>query len=117
MSYPLPRGRCLQKSNLINTCSCQRFMVHPLKATSSFDCDGCGHHASFHMMKSHEEEVEAAARERVIEIESEEEEEEEQESTSTVGGDDDAQGRRLLTQGTNSLPNRHGPSKRVEVSE
>ncbi|EPS39387.1 hypothetical protein H072_6805 [Dactylellina haptotyla CBS 200.50] len=62
MSYPIPRGPCLQKSSLISACSCQRFMVHPLKATSSFDCDGCGHHASFHRMKSHEEEVENAAK-------------------------------------------------------
>ncbi|KAK6514850.1 hypothetical protein TWF506_007212 [Arthrobotrys conoides] len=62
MSYPIPRGPCLQKSSLISACSCQRFMVHPLKATTSFDCDGCGHHASFHKMKSHEEEVENAAR-------------------------------------------------------
>ncbi|KAF3914457.1 hypothetical protein AA313_de0202195 [Arthrobotrys entomopaga] len=62
MSYPIPRGPCLQKSSLISACSCQRFMVHPLKATTSFDCDGCGHHASFHRMKSHEEEVENAAK-------------------------------------------------------
>ncbi|KAF3286898.1 hypothetical protein TWF970_008730 [Orbilia oligospora] len=62
MSYPIPRGPCLQKSSLISGCSCQRFMVHPLKATTSFDCDGCSHHASFHKMKSHEEEVENAAR-------------------------------------------------------
>ncbi|KAF3189156.1 hypothetical protein TWF788_011276 [Orbilia oligospora] len=62
MSYPIPRGPCLQKSSLISACSCQRFMVHPLKATTSFDCDGCSHHASFHKMKSHEEEVENAAR-------------------------------------------------------
>ncbi|KAF3910750.1 hypothetical protein ABW21_db0209820 [Orbilia brochopaga] len=70
MSYPIPRGPCLQKSSLISACSCQRFMVHPLKATSSFDCDGCGHHASFHKMKSHEDEVEQAARARdaIIEI-------------------------------------------------
>lgn len=31
-------------------------MIHPLKAASSFDCDGCGHHASFHRMESKEEE-------------------------------------------------------------
>ncbi|KAK6355724.1 hypothetical protein TWF718_000116 [Orbilia javanica] len=71
MSYPIPRGPCLQKSSLISACSCQRFMVHPLKATTSFDCDGCGHHASFHKMKSHEEEVENAAkfRETVLAVE------------------------------------------------
>ncbi|KAK6530688.1 hypothetical protein TWF281_007527 [Arthrobotrys megalospora] len=71
MSYPIPRGPCLQKSSLISACSCQRFMVHPLKATTSFDCDGCGHHASFHRMKSHEEEVENAAkfRETLLSVE------------------------------------------------
>ena len=31
-------------------------MIHPLKAATSFDCDGCGHHASFHRMESREEE-------------------------------------------------------------
>ena len=28
-------------------------MVHPLKAASSFECDGCNHHASFHKMENH----------------------------------------------------------------
>lgn len=36
-------------------------MIHPLKAASSFDCDGCGHHASFHRMQNPEDE-EAARR-------------------------------------------------------
>ena len=27
-------------------------MIHPLKAATSFDCDGCGHHASFHKMNN-----------------------------------------------------------------
>lgn len=31
-------------------------MVHPLKAATTFDCDGCGHHASFHKFASPEEE-------------------------------------------------------------
>lgn len=31
-------------------------MIHPLKAPSSYDCDGCGHHASFHQMESLEDE-------------------------------------------------------------
>lgn len=30
-------------------------MVHPLKAATSFDCDGCGHHASFHSMENHQD--------------------------------------------------------------
>ena len=32
-------------------------MVHPLKAATTFDCDGCGHHASFHKLVSAEEEA------------------------------------------------------------
>lgn len=46
-------------------------MIHPLKAATSFDCDGCGHHASFHRMQNPEDEEiarrwkqEEAARER-----------------------------------------------------
>lgn len=31
-------------------------MVHPLKANASFDCDGCGHHASFHDLENRREE-------------------------------------------------------------
>jgi hypothetical protein len=31
-------------------------MIHPLKAATSFDCDGCGHHASFHRMQNPEDE-------------------------------------------------------------
>ena len=27
-------------------------MIHPLKAATSFECDGCGHHASFHKMEN-----------------------------------------------------------------
>lgn len=26
-------------------------MLNPLQAASTFTCDGCGHHASFHEMK------------------------------------------------------------------
>ena len=31
-------------------------MIHPLKAATSFDCDGCGHHASFHQLQNPQEE-------------------------------------------------------------
>lgn len=55
---------------MVSSCACYRFMIHPLKAATSFDCDGCGHHASFHRMESKEEEeiarrwkVEEASRE------------------------------------------------------
>jgi hypothetical protein len=27
-------------------------MIHPIKAPTSFECDGCGHHASFHQMQN-----------------------------------------------------------------
>jgi hypothetical protein len=33
-------------------------MLNPLQAASSFACDGCGHHASFHNLKNDEEEGE-----------------------------------------------------------
>ncbi|MCJ1450928.1 hypothetical protein MMC28_001262 [Mycoblastus sanguinarius] len=56
MAYTPPRGPCSQKLSVISSCPCYRFMIHPLKAATSFDCDGCGHHASFHRMESREEE-------------------------------------------------------------
>ena len=31
-------------------------MIHPAAAANSFACDGCGHHASFHEMRSESEE-------------------------------------------------------------
>jgi hypothetical protein len=31
-------------------------MAHPLKANASFECDGCGHHASFHDLENRREE-------------------------------------------------------------
>ena len=37
---------------LAPACACLRFMIHPVKATTSFECDGCGHHASFHKMEN-----------------------------------------------------------------
>lgn len=27
-------------------------MLHPLKSSSSYECDGCNHHASFHSMEN-----------------------------------------------------------------
>lgn len=30
-------------------------MIHPVKAATSFECDGCGHHASFHQLENKEE--------------------------------------------------------------
>ena len=30
-------------------------MLNPLQAASSFACDGCGHHASFHQLRGAEE--------------------------------------------------------------
>lgn len=56
MSYTPPRGPCSQKNTYLIPCTCLRFMVHPLKAASSFECDGCGHHASFHKMDNQKEE-------------------------------------------------------------
>lgn len=31
-------------------------MLHPLKGATSFECDGCGHHASFHKMDNQQDE-------------------------------------------------------------
>ncbi|KAK3679070.1 hypothetical protein LTR78_001523 [Recurvomyces mirabilis] len=51
MDYTPPRGRCNFKSSLMSpACPCLRFMLHPVKAATSFDCDGCSHHASFHSL-------------------------------------------------------------------
>ncbi|KAF1977296.1 hypothetical protein BU23DRAFT_526641 [Bimuria novae-zelandiae CBS 107.79] len=56
VNYTPPRGQCNHKPSIIAAkCPCLRFMLHPLKSTSSFECDGCGHHASFHSMENKEE--------------------------------------------------------------
>ena len=53
MSYTAPRGPCNYKTSLVSpACACLRFMIHPVKAATSFECDGCGHHASFHKMEN-----------------------------------------------------------------
>ncbi|KAG9184975.1 hypothetical protein G6011_11805 [Alternaria panax] len=70
MGYTPPRGQCNHKPSLLAAkCPCLRFMLHPLKSSSSYECDGCGHHASFHTMENRAEdeirrrwEVEAAER-------------------------------------------------------
>ncbi|RPA86830.1 hypothetical protein BJ508DRAFT_301642 [Ascobolus immersus RN42] len=56
MNYPIPRGKCNSKTSVISSCPCLRFMLNPLQAASTFVCDGCGHHASFHQMKNEGEE-------------------------------------------------------------
>ncbi|KAF8539811.1 hypothetical protein BDD12DRAFT_909854 [Trichophaea hybrida] len=59
MNYPVPRGKCVHKPSVLSSsCPCLRFMLNPLQAASSFACDGCGHHASFHNLKNAEEEGE-----------------------------------------------------------
>lgn len=69
MGYVPPRGQCNFKQSLMSPrCPCLRFMLHPLKvkshlfhvasntdqskSSSSYECDGCGHHASFHSMEN-----------------------------------------------------------------
>jgi hypothetical protein len=32
-------------------------MLHPVKAATSFECDGCNHHASFHSLENKEEDA------------------------------------------------------------
>ncbi|KAI4159546.1 MAG: hypothetical protein L6R39_000327 [Caloplaca ligustica] len=55
MGYVPPRGPCAQKLSMISSCPCFRFMLNPLKGPTSFECDGCGHHASFHRMDNKED--------------------------------------------------------------
>ncbi|KAK5120625.1 hypothetical protein LTR85_005983 [Meristemomyces frigidus] len=53
MNYAPPRGRCNHKASLLApACPCLRFMLHPVKAATSFECDGCNHHASFHSLEN-----------------------------------------------------------------
>ncbi|KAK5115308.1 hypothetical protein LTR62_001508 [Meristemomyces frigidus] len=53
MNYTPPRGRCNYKASLMSpACPCLRFMLHPVKAATSFECDGCNHHASFHLLEN-----------------------------------------------------------------
>lgn len=69
MQYTPPRGSCNFKQSVLSPkCPCLRFMLHPLKvggcrlvnmptfntaqSASSYECDGCGHHASFHNMEN-----------------------------------------------------------------
>ncbi|KAF1845038.1 uncharacterized protein K460DRAFT_405317 [Cucurbitaria berberidis CBS 394.84] len=59
MNYVPPRGPCNHKLSVLSPkCPCLRFMLHPLKSSSSYECDGCAHHASFHSMENkYEDEV------------------------------------------------------------
>ncbi|KAF2155097.1 hypothetical protein K461DRAFT_311417 [Myriangium duriaei CBS 260.36] len=58
MNYTPPRGKCNFKNGLMSsTCSCLRFMLHPIKAATYFECDGCAHHASYHSMENPEEDA------------------------------------------------------------
>ncbi|KAI8935435.1 hypothetical protein NX059_008012 [Plenodomus lindquistii] len=56
MNYIPPRGQCNHKASILAAkCPCLRFMLHPLKSSSSYECDGCAHHASFHSMENKSE--------------------------------------------------------------
>ncbi|KAH7082952.1 hypothetical protein BKA63DRAFT_561147 [Paraphoma chrysanthemicola] len=56
MNYIPPRGQCNYKQSVLSPkCPCLRFMLHPLKSASSYECDGCNHHASFHSMENKSE--------------------------------------------------------------
>ncbi|EME46633.1 hypothetical protein DOTSEDRAFT_22679 [Dothistroma septosporum NZE10] len=57
MDYKPPRGKCGYKTSYISSCPCLRFMLHPVKAATSFDCDGCNHHASFHALEDETEDA------------------------------------------------------------
>lgn len=100
MSYVPPRGPCSQRLNLMTSCACHRFMVHPLKAATSYDCDGCGHHASFHRMESKDDE-EALKRWRA-------KEEEDAYSRAVNPSKETALGQKLITNGEACNDSRHG---------
>lgn len=110
MDYKPPRGGCNHKASLISgTCPCLRFMLHPVKvnitlanlisccitdciqAATSFDCDGCGHHASFHSLEN-------TAENAILEKWSEQEA---IESQSTVGAS--KKRRRIAAKATESI--------------
>ncbi|KAJ4371430.1 hypothetical protein N0V83_004647 [Neocucurbitaria cava] len=58
MNYVPPRGQCNYKQSVLSPkCPCLRFMLHPLKSSSSYECDGCAHHASFHSMENKDEDA------------------------------------------------------------
>lgn len=57
MEYQPPRGRCNYKTGILSSCPCLRFMLHPVRAATSFDCDGCSHHASFHSLENEQEDA------------------------------------------------------------
>ncbi|KAK3620817.1 hypothetical protein LTR56_020591 [Elasticomyces elasticus] len=58
MAYTPPRGRCNHKTSMLApACPCLRFMLHPVKAATSFECDGCNHHASFHSLENPSEDA------------------------------------------------------------
>jgi len=68
-------------------------MLNPLQAASSFVCDGCGHHASFHNLRNvGEEEDEEVTEHRG------------KKRAASAGGSDGAnEGGRLLTKGARRL--------------
>ncbi|KAK1061601.1 hypothetical protein LTR33_012671 [Friedmanniomyces endolithicus] len=58
IAYTPPRGTCNHKTSLMSpVCPCLRFMLHPVKAATSFECDGCSHHASFHSLENPSEDA------------------------------------------------------------
>src|SRR5580704_3310924 len=60
-------------------------MTHPLHAATSFDCDGCGHHASFHMLVNKEEDEVVARWKAEAEAEAEKERERERVESADAG--------------------------------
>lgn len=66
-------------------------MLNPLQAASSYACDGCGHHASFHNLKSDEEpeEVRGIKRGVVVDLSDDDEEEPVQKTRRIANGEQD----------------------------
>jgi hypothetical protein len=97
-------------------------MLNPIQAASTYTCDGCSHHASFHVLKNEEDgdsdfvapphQVAGVKRREIVDLSGEEEDEDEEENgrrrINGAGGEangNNAKRRRgLLTNGTTETP-------------
>ncbi|TGZ78865.1 hypothetical protein EX30DRAFT_397539 [Ascodesmis nigricans] len=133
MNYPIPRGRCKHKPSLLaSSCPCLRFMLNPIQAASTYSCDGCGHHASFHVLKNDEDgdadfvdfavvgaprQVAGVKRREIVDLSEEEVEEEDEERGGR--GENGGRGRRLVAGGSGGSGRERekvGGGKRVRAS-
>ncbi|KAF2458559.1 hypothetical protein BDY21DRAFT_340572 [Lineolata rhizophorae] len=97
MAYTPPRGPCNHKQSLLSQCCpCLRFMLHPVKAMTSFDCDGCGHHASFHTMENQAEDAIVRRWESEARLRQQQQQEEEEAAAAAAAARPRKRPRRML---------------------